>query len=369
MQNILRESIKMLQRITKIACILPSRIGDIVFAFPAIRSLKNTLKNSKLTFFVDKRYKDLVELNPDIDEIIDFDFKSLKNPINILKAYLNFRKYKFDIVFDMQGYLKSSLLTLAFKAKYKFGTSPSPKEPAYLFSKFVYSYKELENVHRVDRHIKSLEKIFEKYLKIPFYKDIKFLYSFKENEKKELLKKIKNYLSSKKNYYLLFLGGGWKSRRWGYQNYLNLALKLKQNFNLTPIVVGGAASGSPEDEEYELFFQEAKKVNLEYKSFYKKLSLKEFVYLCKYAKKFNIKFFIGNDAGATHISWSSSLYTFEILGPTSPNVVRPYISGEYIYKNLPCSPCRNRDCQSLECMKKIKVEEVFDKISSFLASK
>ncbi len=352
-----------------IACVLPSRIGDIVFAFPAIRSIKNTFKSSKITFFVDKKYKELIDLNPDIDEIVDFDFKSLKNPINIFKAYFNFKKYKFDIVFDMQGYLKSSLLALAFKSKYKFGTSPSPKEPAYLFSKFVYTYKDLENIHRVDRHLMSLEKIFKDFLKMPFYKDIRFLYNFKESEKKGFLNKIKKDLSAQKNYYLLFLGGGWKSRRWGYQNYLKLTIKLKQAFNLTPIVVGGAASGSPEDEEYELFFKESRKVNLEYKNFYKKLSLKEFVYLCKYAKNFNIKFFIGNDAGATHVAWSSSLYTFEILGPTSPNVVKPYINGEYIYKNLPCSPCRNRNCKTLKCMKKIDVEEVFDKISLFLKEK
>ncbi len=351
---------------TKVACILPSRIGDIVFSFPAIKSIKKSLKSAHITFFVDKRYKDLVDLNPNIDLVISYDFKLLKNPLNLFKAYKFFRNFNFNIAFDMQGYLKSSLVMLFIKAKYKFGTSPSPKEPAFLFSKFPYKYKEFENVHRVDRHLFSLEKIFKDYLKIPFKKEVDFSYAFTQNEIEKIFSKLKFFFEKDKTYFLLFLGGGWISRRWGYKNYFYLSRKLQEKYGFIPVLVGGAPSGSPEEDEYINFIKLATKENLKFLNLYNQISLKEYIYLCKFSKDFNIKFFIGNDAGATHIAWSAGVYSFEILGPTSPEVVRPYINGEAIYKKVSCSPCRNRNCKLLLCMKNIKVKDVLNKIERFL---
>jgi ADP-heptose:LPS heptosyltransferase len=51
-----------------------------------------------------------------------------------------------------------------------------------------------------------------------------------------------------------------------------------------------------------------------------------------------------------------------IFGPTDPIVNAPYEGTPHIIvrKDLVCSPCRNRGCKDVECMKAISSQEVFD---------
>jgi heptosyltransferase-2 len=78
----------------------------------------------------------------------------------------------------------------------------------------------------------------------------------------------------------------------------------------------------------------------------------------------NCKVFIGNDSGLAHIASALSIPTAAIFGPASWERSGPYGNKSVIVKSdLPCSPCswtgvRIR-CKSLECLKRIKVEDVY----------
>ena len=69
--------------------------------------------------------------------------------------------------------------------------------------------------------------------------------------------------------------------------------------------------------------------------------------------------YIGGDTGVMHLAAFARLPVVAIFGPTDHLVNGPYGSGHTIVrKELPCSPCRDKGCESRECLRSITVDEV-----------
>lgn len=76
--------------------------------------------------------------------------------------------------------------------------------------------------------------------------------------------------------------------------------------------------------------------------------------------------FITNDSGPMHIATALKVPIVAIFGPTDINETAPYIpalteqSHTLLYANLPCSPCKKRECplKHHNCMKLISPQEV-----------
>ena len=83
----------------------------------------------------------------------------------------------------------------------------------------------------------------------------------------------------------------------------------------------------------------------------------------------NIDLLVTNDGGVLHLAQAVGIKTFAIFGSTDPYIWFPYRvpdNGDFIYSNLDCSPCGKKRCDSLECLKKIEVDDVFESIKKLL---
>jgi len=59
-----------------------------------------------------------------------------------------------------------------------------------------------------------------------------------------------------------------------------------------------------------------------------------------------------------------------LFGPTAPGRTGPYGEGHVVIrKDMDCSPCFRKDCDTLECMKTISVEEVFEAVRERIKSR
>ena len=79
------------------------------------------------------------------------------------------------------------------------------------------------------------------------------------------------------------------------------------------------------------------------------------------------KLLIGNDSGLSHLASALSVPTITIFGPSSWERGKPYGDKSVIVKSdLPCSPCSwlgvGIKCESLECMKRISVDDVYREV-------
>lgn len=73
--------------------------------------------------------------------------------------------------------------------------------------------------------------------------------------------------------------------------------------------------------------------------------------------------YIGGDTGMMHLAALAGKPVLAIFGPTDHKINGPYGSiHRIIRKELPCSPCKNKDCKERRCLGEITVEEVFESV-------
>jgi ADP-heptose:LPS heptosyltransferase len=78
-----------------------------------------------------------------------------------------------------------------------------------------------------------------------------------------------------------------------------------------------------------------------------------------------VEMYIGGDTGVMHLAAAAGTRVIAIFGPTDVKINAPY-GGEHIVirKDIPCSPCKKKDCSERRCLANITVEEVFAAVNN-----
>jgi ADP-heptose:LPS heptosyltransferase len=80
------------------------------------------------------------------------------------------------------------------------------------------------------------------------------------------------------------------------------------------------------------------------------------------------QFLVMNDGGAMHIAAALNVPTVVVFGPVDEKIYGPFPVDQQIIASAPiaCRPCyrnfRMSDCQHVNCLKTLSVEDVFCKI-------
>ncbi|GAA9444696.1 lipopolysaccharide heptosyltransferase I [Helicobacter pylori] len=126
----------------KIAIVRLSALGDIIVGAVFLAVIKECLPNAQIEWFVDERFSAILEHSPYIDKLHPIALKSALttfNPLKIFKLFKSLRAYEYDIVIDMQGLVKSALITQMLKAPKKVGFDYASAREG--LSTFFYSQK------------------------------------------------------------------------------------------------------------------------------------------------------------------------------------------------------------------------------------
>ncbi|GAA8259569.1 lipopolysaccharide heptosyltransferase I [Helicobacter pylori] len=126
----------------KIAIVRLSALGDIIVSAVFLALIKECLPNTQIEWFVDERFGAILEYSPYIDKIHPIALKSALttfNPLKIFKLLKSLRAYEYDIIIDMQGLIKSALITQTLKAPKKVGFDYASAREG--LSAFFYSQK------------------------------------------------------------------------------------------------------------------------------------------------------------------------------------------------------------------------------------
>ncbi|GAA8666358.1 lipopolysaccharide heptosyltransferase I [Helicobacter pylori] len=126
----------------KIAIVRLSALGDIIVGAVFLAVIKECLPNAQIEWFVDERFSAILEHSPYIDKLHPIALKSALttfNPLKIFKLFKSLRAYEYDIVIDMQGLVKSALITQMLKAPKKVGFDYASAREG--LSAFFYSQK------------------------------------------------------------------------------------------------------------------------------------------------------------------------------------------------------------------------------------
>ncbi|PDW98448.1 lipopolysaccharide heptosyltransferase I [Helicobacter pylori] len=126
----------------KIAIVRLSALGDIIVGAVFLAAIKECLPNAQIEWFVDERFGAILEHSPYIDKLHPIALKSALttlNPLKIFKLFKSLRAYEYDIIIDMQGLVKSALITQMLKAPKKVGFDYASARES--LSAFFYSQK------------------------------------------------------------------------------------------------------------------------------------------------------------------------------------------------------------------------------------
>ena len=109
----------------KIARVKLSAFGDIVHAMLVLQFIKRFNPKIEIDWIVEKKFKGILEYNPDINHIhvINLNNAKKQKSVNLLFRELKkLRKLKqYDLVIDMQGLIKSAIISKLIPSKSTIG--------------------------------------------------------------------------------------------------------------------------------------------------------------------------------------------------------------------------------------------------------
>src|SRR3954468_4493797 len=104
---------------TDILIIKPSSLGDIVHALQVATSLKAQSSDLRISWVVREIFAPIVRACEAVDHVYVFERNA--GAKGFLRLSKEIRKKQFDYVFDMQGLLRTGLMTSRAHAKHKVG--------------------------------------------------------------------------------------------------------------------------------------------------------------------------------------------------------------------------------------------------------
>ncbi|MBI4684148.1 MAG: lipopolysaccharide heptosyltransferase II [Nitrospirae bacterium] len=319
----------------KILVIKPSSLGDIVHSLPFLNTLRESFPRSEIHWVVARGLEGLLEGHPMINKlwIINKDewkkIRKVKGTIKEIRALFSLlKREKFDLVVDLQGLMRSSILAAATGASLRIGFKEA-REGSRMF--YTHRVTGGRDIHAVDRYLKIAEFLGCDISEVQFPFPLFELSTFK--------------LQLPEEYAVIVPGARWKTKRWPPERFGELASMLPLRFFV---------AGSKSDMDIADRVVKNSKGNAV--SMAGKTSIKELIELMRRARVV-----VSNDSGPMHVAAAFHVPVFAIFGPTNPLRTGPYGSGHFIIrKELECLPCYKKNCRSVRCMDMIDVSMVAD---------
>ena len=323
-------------------------IGDEILFMPVIESLKKEFKNAKITLALEPRSASIIELCPDIDDVIKTDIKAkgIKKYLNMASFLLNVWKKNFDIVISSgKSPLVAILLFLTgikerigFKSKTSFLLTKNVELRENQYASNMY--------HDLISPISNLKCELPKIATDPNYT---LPLGLEKNDFIALHPGVSK-MSIRKNILKCPDIAFWES----------LILDLIKN-NQKVVLFG---TGDDEELISKIIENKEIKENENFINYFKKTkSLLDMANMFAAAKCV-----ICADSAPMHVAVGTNVKTFAIFGPTNEEKLLPKDEKFVAIKNnVPCRPClwhkRAYNCEQSDCLK-IDYKEIISKIPS-----
>lgn len=316
-------------------------LGDVLFSTPLIRALREKFPDAYITCMVVPRCKEILELNPRLNEIIIYDEEGLhKGIFGKLKFISYLRSKRFDTAVILHRSFTRALIVFLAGIPKRIGYYT--RKRSFLLTNSVEM--PLEQTHRVDFFLNLGTPLGINTLN----RNYEFFISDEDRKKtKELLQK--EGISDSDFLIAINPGGNWDPKRWPKENFAKLADELIKRFN-AKIVLTGARKDVALTNDISSLMKTRPIIACG------KTTLKELAAIFEKAR-----FVISNDSGPMHVAVSMGAKTIALFGPTSPQITGPIGKGRYVVlqKDVGCEiPCYDLSCVDYKCMEVVRVEDV-----------
>ncbi len=303
----------------KILIIRLSSIGDILLTTPFIRQARKKYPDAQIDYIIKTEFRELLEDNPHIDNLIDYDLITGRDGLKKLKKKIIQEKY--NIIFDLHNNLRSNYIKRGSKSRIN-ETIVKNKITQFLYVNF-----------KLNRYNK-ITPIPQRYLNVGIpagvVDDEDGLEMYWKNQIEKELYEIwqQNKLNQGMEYFSVAPGAGLFTKTWPIEFFDKLVEKIIFKYK-SPVVILGSDS---EKTLAATLCKREKVIDLT-----GKLSLKQTA--SAISKSMAL---ISNDSGLMHMATAVNVPVLAIFGSTTQELgFFPYRSKNIVVENenLNCRPC------------------------------
>ncbi|MBN1493690.1 MAG: glycosyltransferase [Candidatus Omnitrophica bacterium] len=326
-------------------------IGNVVMLVPMLRTLREAYKKASITLMIgEPGAADILKGEGLVDETVLFDQNVRRSFIQSVRLIAAIRRQRFDCIIMASNThaLKGSILSMMLGGRYRIGEDIAHQGWFYTHKiPFRYPTHEIDGAAAI---VKALG--LNAVLKYPEL-------NISCNEKEAILIYLRHH-GIQDDAFLIGVHAGSgevqkKIRRWPKERFARLADEIRDRYNATIVLTGGAREQGLVDEIAAMMEVTPLKTAGQ-------LSIRLTAALIE-----RCALFIGNDSGLMHIAAAVGTPSVVIWGPTNQAITAPH--GEavtIVRKDLACSPCYKNGkvaCSELHCFTSISVNMVLDAVS------
>lgn len=333
----------------RVLIVKTSALGDIVHALPVLDYLHQVSPDIEVDWLVEERFRGILEGNPLVSTIFTVDTrkwrKGLFSPVTwqemgTVRSALQERSY--TLVFDIQGNLKSGLITWLTGCKRRYGfDSDAVREPFNLRCTSNKVPLRRQDYHVTDRSLRIVS--------VPFGKDysgFRLTTDIVTAQDDDAAASLLLATLSDDLVFLFHPGTTWKTKLWSEKGWIELGRALLESFPEATILFswGGEAERKAAEKIACGIGRQARLLP--------QFSLKGFVALLK-----KVDLMFGGDTGPIHIAAAVGTPTVSFYRATDGKRNGP--RGEMhrlVQSPLICAKCLHKICDKDEkCQESITV--------------
>jgi lipopolysaccharide heptosyltransferase II len=331
-----------------IALIKPSALGDIMHSLPVLTALRHRFPKAHITWVVNRVYEPLLRHHADLDATLAFDRQLLRGGwLAGARAFSQFlghlRIQRFDLAIDLQGLLRTGLMSLATGAKRRLGLA-SAREGARCFYTDIVNDR-ADDIHAVDRYWRVAKYLGaglgEKRFRLPV----------EQSARQWVLGRLRD---CPRPWLAVAVGSRWLTKRWPPAHFAALIGRAQEHFGGTAVFIGAP-------EEAELARQAASLVSGSVRDLTGATNLPQLAAVLSEADVL-----AANDTGPLHLAVALGR---PVVAPYTCTMVRrtgPYGQADRaVETTVWCRGSYLKQCDRLECMAELtpaRLWPAFDEI-------
>ncbi len=326
------------------------RIGDVVLSLPMAAIIKKHFPDCKVTFLLRHYTKPLAENNPFIDDVITLKEENGKPSVGKNIALL---KIKFDACVVVHPTYAISLILFLSNIKTRIGTGY--RWYSFFFNKRIYEHRKYGEKHELEYNVRLLQQlgINERVNEENVSFGISPSQTTKEKIKNDL---IKFGIDFSKKIIIVHPGSGGSAVDLPIEKMKRIVSELSDG-QFEILITGTAA----EKELCQSLVFNRSTINLA-----GNYNLSELIALIDYSD-----LMIANSTGPIHIAAAlgkNVIGFYPKFTAASPKRWGPYTTKRKIFlPAIDCNNCTRSQCERLNCMDSISVDEVAAAAKMFLA--
>jgi len=310
-------------------------IGDVLISTAVIPNLRAAFPDARIDMLTERMAADIIIGNPDLNDSIIFSPRH----DNILSLFFSLRRRRYDMVFDLFCNPRSAQMSFATGAPLRIGYPFRGR--AWAYNHHVQS--RADRVHNIEFNLDALRSIdipiIERRMLLPVEEAHRTWASAVTHEARRAPGPL----------IALNPSGTWQTKRWGLEQFAELADRLVDTLNAEILLVWGPGE---ESDVRRIATRMRHTPLLPPASTLKQLAA---MFEC-------CDFTISNDSGPMHISAAMGTPTLGIFGPTNPLLQGPWHDGSAWVRleGLACLACNRTSCDiGTVCMRDLAVDAVY----------